>query len=58
MKSVTFANDVGQPVPLTVKAVVEFTNATLPAVAFMLVVPVASAVGSAEPLAPPANCTR
>jgi hypothetical protein len=35
-----------------------FTNATLPAVAASAIVPEASAVGSREPVAPPASWTK
>ncbi|HXQ69175.1 MAG TPA: hypothetical protein VN844_01745 [Pyrinomonadaceae bacterium] len=36
--------------------VVDFTSATLPAVAAMAIVPVASGVGSSDPLLPPEAC--
>jgi hypothetical protein len=39
-----------------VSAVVDFTSATLPEVAAIAIVPVASGVGSADPFVPPEAC--
>src|SRR4051812_40498287 len=58
MISASCAAEHGVEPPLHPRDVVEFTRATLPPVALMFVGPVASAVGSGKPVAPPASCTR
>ena len=44
--------------PLHASPAAEFTSATLPSLALMAVVPVASGVGRTAPVAPEACCTR
>ncbi|HEY3262243.1 MAG TPA: hypothetical protein VGJ95_18590 [Pseudonocardiaceae bacterium] len=57
LMSASCSGEHGVDPPLQASPAVEVTSTTLPVVADMLVVPVASGVGSGTPLAPPASCT-